>query len=146
MSFISREIIGKIWESWHTFLLTCKCPYYSIDHMWTENGSFLLLYNQSFNVTGLTAQSTLFSHFSSQNKQTCNNNKIKLLDWRHSHFHTVFDSRLKHTVYTMVLALSRTYYSTSNCIYCSCDPSQKPSFFSVDILEALSVSSMQRVE
>ncbi len=103
MSFISREIIGKICESWHTFLLTCKCSYMRLTTCELKAVAFcdltwMIFYSQNFNDTWLTAQCGLCSHLTSQNKQTlCAITSMKSLDFNiRPHFNTVFDSTLRH--------------------------------------------------
>lgn len=69
MSFISWEIIGKICESWHTFLLTCKCSLYS-NHIWSRSSSFLWprrFSDWSINDTWLTAHNTFPTIAAKQN-------------------------------------------------------------------------------
>ncbi len=149
MSFISREIIGKIWESWHTFFAGMQMFLYVTDHMWTGSSSSLRAKWRFITKASMIPEWQLKVDCFPTLPAKANRHYVQLHQWNHStrrrpHFHTVSDSRLKH----LYNAISFVYdlFSTSNCIYCTCYPSQNPSFFSTDIWEALSVSSMQRVE
>lgn len=110
MSFTSQEIIGKIWEYWPTFLLTCKCSYVQLTVRDRETVAvFGPFYNRSFNDTWLTAQSRLCSNFASQHKQTLwAITSMKSLDLKtHPHFHSFWQQA--ETLIQCYLALPRNY-------------------------------------
>lgn len=100
MSFISGEIIGKIWEYWPTFLSTCKCS-----SMWVTARH--LKRDYSFSDTWLTAQWRPCSNLTSQHKQTLwAITSMKSLGLKaHPHFHPFFWQQAE-TLVQRYLALS----------------------------------------